>query len=215
MPILVLVHSQMSNISWYSVRRWSRVSSRPYNRRRSVSLRFILARRTFVGTISCMALYSTIPLVSPPTSRLLAGFSTPLSTVCSGTRSRSSFPSFHSMPAPSCVVSDTCVFGVVPSSRAVSQVGYRACQWPTLGGIPVSVGLSFSAVGFSVLRWRMPVWLIVWIMKSYTESMKRRTSYTQQDKQCTHNRKTEAHSRNYFCVEKQYVLQNLSLCLLS
>jgi len=63
MPIRLRLHSQMSKISLHSVRRWIRVSRRPHNRQRSVSLRFILARRTFVGTISC-TLYHSARIVS-------------------------------------------------------------------------------------------------------------------------------------------------------
>jgi len=59
----IRVNSQMPNMSLHSVRRWIKVISRPHNRQRSVSLRFIPARRTFVGTISCMTLYHSARIV--------------------------------------------------------------------------------------------------------------------------------------------------------
>jgi len=52
------------------------------------------------------------------------------------------------MPAPSCVVCDICVVGVSPSSPVCSQVGYMPCQRCTIGGIQISLGLSFSVAVF-------------------------------------------------------------------
>jgi hypothetical protein len=110
---------------------------------RSVSLRFILARRTLVETISCITLYHSA-LIATVVQTSCRFFHTLVHCVFGNMVSI--FMSFIPVRAwPSFLVVDTCVVAVLLSSLLFSHVGYMPCPGYTLVCISVFLGVSNSS----------------------------------------------------------------------